>query len=102
MGFDFDIHYKEGVSNKAVDALSRRQGAELLPMLLDNAHQDLLTMIKHSWETDPLLRKIISDLQLNKVSHPKFTWIRDDLRRRGKLVIGSDPNVRNIIQKLAT
>lgn len=53
MGFDFDIHYKEGPSNKA---LSRKQGAESLPMLLDNAHQDMFSLILKLWpytaETD--------------------------------------------------
>lgn len=65
MGFHFEIQYKEGAENKAVDALSRRTGAELLPMLLDNAQPDLLEQIKASWSADPTLQKIISELQLD-------------------------------------
>lgn len=37
MGYEFEIQFKEGVENKAADALSRVEGAEMLPMLLDNA-----------------------------------------------------------------
>ncbi|CAJ2678818.1 unnamed protein product [Trifolium pratense] len=97
LGFDFEIHYKEGSSNLAVDALSRKTGAELLPLFLDNAAPDLLTSITASWQQDPHFKAIILDLQSNPQSHPKFSWTRGELRRRGKLVIGSDPAVKESI-----
>lgn len=97
MGYEFDIHYKEGIANLAVDALSRKQGAELLPMLLDNAYNDLLAMIKQGWQTDTALQTIISDLSSNPASHPKFSWVRNELRRKGKLVIASDTALKTII-----
>ncbi|CAJ2672860.1 unnamed protein product [Trifolium pratense] len=97
LGFDFEIHYKEGSSNLAADALSRKTGAELLPLFLDNAAPDLLTSITASWQQDPHFKAIILDLQSNPQSHPKFSWTRGELRRRGKLVIGSDPAVKESI-----
>ncbi|PNX92266.1 retrotransposon-related protein [Trifolium pratense] len=97
MGFDFEIQYKEGAHNLAADALSRREGAELLPMLLNSASPDLYESIKASWTRDPSVQKLIADLVLNHNSHPKFSWVRNELRRRGKLVIGQDPHLKNSI-----
>lgn len=90
MGFDFEIQYKEGAQNLAADALSRREGAQLLPMMINSASPDLYESIKASWTEDPLVQRLIKDIVLDPKSHPKFTWVRDELRRRGKLVIGHD------------
>lgn len=79
MGFDFEIQYK-GVKNKAVDALSRKTGAELLPLLLNNAQEDLLGQIKTSWINDTMLQKVIQELEQEAHSHPHFTWQRGELR----------------------
>ncbi|GAU27517.1 hypothetical protein TSUD_147110 [Trifolium subterraneum] len=97
MGYDFEIHYKEGVNNNVADALSRRTGAELLPLLLNNAQEDLLERIKESWSNDVVLHNSIQELQADAKSHPKFTWCRGELRRKGKLVIGADPTLKQII-----
>ncbi|GAU25735.1 hypothetical protein TSUD_216660 [Trifolium subterraneum] len=99
LGFDFEIHYKEGPSNLAADALSRKTGAELLPLVLSNAGPDLLEAIKLSWPHDPHLNSIILDLQKDPNTHPKFSWLRGELRRKGKLVIGPDSGVKNSIFK---
>lgn len=97
MGFDFEIHYKEGLENRAADALSRNAAAELLPLMLDNGQEGLLSKIKDAWNSDLLLQQLIRDLQQNPASHPKFTWHREELRRKGKLVIGADPALQKII-----
>lgn len=73
MGFNFKIHYKEGTENVAADALSRKPAAELLLLMLDNAKEGLLEQIKITWSTDPILQKIITEIQQDPSKHPKFT-----------------------------
>ncbi|PNY00055.1 Ty3/gypsy retrotransposon protein [Trifolium pratense] len=97
LGFDFEIQYKEGSSNLAADALSRKVGAELLPLILSNASDDLWESINLAWQQDTHLKAIIHDLKKDPKSHSKFSWIRDELRRRGKLVIGSNPTIKETI-----
>lgn len=99
MGFDFEIQYKEGAENVAADALSRRPTAELLPMMLDNAKEGLLELIKNCWVVDPNCQLIINELQQNSHRHPKFTWYNEELRRKGKLVIGSNNDLKLLILK---
>ncbi|GAU40456.1 hypothetical protein TSUD_141360 [Trifolium subterraneum] len=88
MGFEFEIHYNEGVSNVAADALSRKTSAELLAILVGNGQTDLLGNIKASWSTDTYLQQVIRALQENPSSYPKFSWVNGELRRRGKLLVG--------------
>lgn len=99
MGFDFEIHYKKGVENRAADALSRKAGAELLPMLLDNGQTGLLDTLKSSWVTDTTLQRVIKDLQQDASSHPKFSWHNNELRRKGKLVVGEHSDLNRVIPR---
>ncbi|KAL8144068.1 hypothetical protein V2J09_017100 [Rumex salicifolius] len=43
---------------------------------------------------DPMLQKLISELQLTPTSHPAYTYVNSELRRHGKLVIGNDSAVK--------
>lgn len=99
MGFDFDIQYKEGTANIAADALSRNSAAELFPLLMSNAQEGMLDKIKASWVQDLVLQQLIAEKQQDNSSYPKFSWHRDELRRKGKLVIGSDPTLKTLILK---
>lgn len=82
MGYEFDIQFKEGAANLAADALSRKQGAELLPMLLDNSGQDLYQLLQKGWSTDSFIQQIISEIVVNPMSHPHYTWCRNELRMK--------------------
>ncbi|GAU32562.1 hypothetical protein TSUD_218200 [Trifolium subterraneum] len=97
MGFEFEIHYKERVSNVAADALSRKTSAELLAILVNNGQTDLLGNIKASWSTDTYLQQVIRTLQANPSSYPKFSWVNGVLRRRGKLLVGNVPPLKETI-----
>ncbi|CAM8925392.1 unnamed protein product [Rhodiola kirilowii] len=90
MGYSFEIQYKQGKENFAADALSRVTGSELLHIVLSQAHHGFYDSVKLLWQTDPHLRKIISELQVDPSTHAKFTYVKDELRHKGKLVIGND------------
>ena len=97
MGYDFEIQYKLGKENVAADALSRVSGSQLLHMTLSQAHQGFYDSLRLLWQSDPKLRKIISELQADPKSHPSYTFINEELRRKGKLVVGNDVNIKTHI-----
>lgn len=97
--FEFDIQYKKRSLNTAADALSRKESAELLPMRLDNVHHNLFELIQKEWHTATHLQKLIYDLERKPESHPKYTWVRNELRMKGKLVLSSDSPLKSIILK---
>ncbi|RVW67108.1 Retrovirus-related Pol polyprotein from transposon 17.6 [Vitis vinifera] len=59
MQYDYEIRYKQGKENVAVDALSRIQPAELFVLSTTILNTQLYDLIKESWGVDPELQKII-------------------------------------------
>ncbi|GJV27346.1 retrotransposable element Tf2 [Tanacetum coccineum] len=47
-----------------------------------------------TWNSDPVLHKLISELQLNPSSHSRYQWTGKELRRNNKLVIGNDTTLK--------
>ena len=91
MGFDYEVYYRKGVTNNAADALSRK------PMLLQaitSLHSDFVDRIKQSWFQDSNFFPIMQQLQHTATPHSKFTWACDQLRKKGKLVVGKDLQLR--------
>ncbi|GKB37833.1 retrotransposable element Tf2 [Tanacetum coccineum] len=103
MGFDYEILFKKRVKNVTVDALSRLQNpAELLSiMCTSNVSTDLYPQIVASWEQDLSLKILITKLQSNSNVQGHYTWANQQLRRKGKLMVGKDEQLRgNIIKQL--
>ena len=92
MGYDYDVCYRKGSSNKVADALSRKP-MEALHMVTV-LHTDLLAKIQHSWEHDANVSRVIQQLQQPSNKPSKFTWEANQLRRKGKLVVGMDLALR--------
>ena len=99
MGYDFEVQYKLGKENVAADALSRVSGSQLLHISLPQAHQGFFDSLKLLWQTDPHLSKLIMELKTNKLSHPQYTYANDELRRKGKLVVGNNVEIKTHIFK---
>lgn len=72
------------------DALSRATQAELLQLAVSSIKSYLMTQISDSWKTDTNLAALIKDLQLNPSSHSSYSWSGEQLRRKGKLVVGNE------------
>lgn len=83
LGFDFDIHYKPGLENKAADALSRKSPVtELFAVSVPVSIQ--LEEVGSEVERDSELSKLIQELTQDPSSHPDYTLVQGRLLRQGK------------------
>ncbi|GJR36999.1 putative mitochondrial protein [Tanacetum coccineum] len=88
MGYDYEIMYKKGSNNGIVDALYRvNTSSQLLQMVLTSVSTDLLPKIVESWSIDHFLKTLIDNLKAGK------PLSNQQLKRKGKLVIGNDPEL---------
>lgn len=70
-------------------------------MALSSIHSTLYESIAATWLADPNLQALIQDIEQDAPRHTHFTWQNNQLRRKDKLVVGSDLTLRNnIIQWL--
>lgn len=95
--FDYSVEYKSGRENKVADALSRVPGMQLLTMAVTSVQSQLMKELENHWSTNPHLVKLINELQTEPSTHPQYSWCQNKLMRKGKLVIGSSPEIRKII-----
>lgn len=96
MGYNFEVAYRKWVLNTVADALSRKPDVEG-KMAISTLSTDLLEKVKSTWEVDADLARVIGELEEQANSHPKFTWPGNQLRRKGKLVVGNNGELRKEI-----
>ena len=94
MEFDFIIEYKQGSENQAADALSR---VECTIISTHQPESDLLERIKAYWQGDDALQKLIAEVTKDPSSHKDYSWSGGELRRKSKLVIGKNLELRKEI-----
>lgn len=75
-----------------VDALSRLPTREF--HVISAFHTDLMDKIKTSWIQDASLQALIQKLSTNNGTYKKYTWHNSQLRRKDKLVVGADDNLK--------
>lgn len=93
IGYNYEIVYRNGKENKAVDALSRREDllSESVTLhALSSIATNWLAMVRQS-------RQLIADLTKDENSHACFLWDNGVLTHKGCLVIGVLVDSRNKI-----
>ena len=89
MGYDYDLIFRKGSKNAAADALSRLPQVALQAITV--CSNELLDRIKHSWLKDANLVHLIHKAKRNVNQGSKYSWQSGVLKRKGKLVVGDDP-----------
>lgn len=98
LGYDYEISYKSGSENVVADALSRvSSGAELNAIALTSIATNLLQKVKDSCLQDVVLSKVMDQIQNNTYKEDKYNLVDGLLRRKGKIVVGNDLQLRNTI-----
>ena len=86
MGYQFEIHYRAGMENKAADGLSRIcHTAALMGLIVPRVVQ--LEKVASEVDADEGLQKIIQELQTDPSSHPNFQLVDKHLIYKGRLYL---------------
>lgn len=99
LGYDFEIQYKSGLENKAVDALSRMPPNPHLTVMTVPALLDV-ELLKAEVQADPALLKILTELTTDLDSHPKYNLQRGVLCYKDRMVISSTSAMKPAILNL--
>ncbi|GJS19026.1 retrotransposon-related protein [Tanacetum coccineum] len=87
--------WRERLENVTADALSRLQSSsELFSMISSSLTLAIYQRIVDSWQTDLKLKEIIEKLKQGQTVKGSYTWANQELRRKGKLMIGNDQPLR--------
>lgn len=87
LGFDFEIQYKAGTTNRVADALSRKQVGEVVLNSLVTAPVVYWDVLDKEIQNDSMLQRLKRDLVTKDKDHFGFNLVGDRLFYKGRCVI---------------
>jgi len=90
------LNTKKGKNNVVVDVLSRNPTQDKLASMFVIT-SEIIQRVKDSWPVDHKLQKVIDSIRLTQNPHKHYTFENDLLRRKGKLVVGENAELRQQI-----
>ncbi|GJX10084.1 retrotransposon-related protein [Tanacetum coccineum] len=93
LGYDYEISYKKGNENVVAGALSRvNQSGELLHIAVSSVASDV-------WKNDSDVQNLIQSLEDHSYKGNKYSWTDGVLKRKGRVVVGNDLELRKLLIK---
>ncbi|GJR54517.1 putative mitochondrial protein [Tanacetum coccineum] len=95
LGYNYEIVYKKGSENVVADALSRMDSSgEFLQISVSFVSSGVWDKVKDSWKNDLDTQNLIKSLEHHSYKGNKYSWTGEILKRKGKVVVGNDPELR--------
>ncbi|GJU69087.1 transposon ty3-G gag-pol polyprotein [Tanacetum coccineum] len=95
LGYDYEIVYKNENENVVADALSRMESSgEILQISVSSVSSGVWDKVKDSWKNDLDTQNLIKSLEHHSYKGNKYSWTGEILKRKGKVVVGNDPELR--------
>jgi hypothetical protein len=96
-GYDYEIIYKKGKENVVVDALSHKYEDEGSLFSLSFIVPNWLQAIHQEWLQDPKSSQLIQKLQSSAPAPPRYSWLHDELRYKGRLYLSKQSNLKSMV-----
>ncbi|GJR56618.1 putative mitochondrial protein [Tanacetum coccineum] len=95
LGYDYEIVYKKGSKNLLSNALSRLDSSgELLQISISSVLSGFWDKVNDSWKNDLETQNLIKSLENHSYKGNKYSWNGEILKRKGKVIVGNDPELR--------
>lgn len=91
--------YKKGVENQAADALSRKRPEEAQINAITHVIPQWISDVQGSYIQDPVAQELIASKLIDPTSKHDYSYINGILRYHGRLYIGAETGIKQMILK---